>query len=265
MKIPAIAEYFDALTDHLREQGHSPSDTTQLIWENLRAICPTCGCWTDAGILSELSLVSRMGRDRVTMTRYGMISRLLDGLCVNQDCLSGEAFLIWRGSEEIGTQIKEHLDRIKLQAEKEGHSGKIKCVGRLEVPDTHAFVKDTIFALRLSCTDHHLYIKRNFPLYAESHNLSVWVSAIPYLGEMAQAVFPQGYRTFLDQLLAESEYSKGDVVFAHWISMFHKGEMPFINLTLMPEKDVSDEEQFTILPAEFLTEKERRDIRLSTP
>lgn len=261
--IPAIPEYFDSLTTHLKAQGHSASEITDLIWENLRAICPICCCWTKAEILSGISLISDMGRDRVTMTRYGMMSRLLDGLCVNQDCSSREILLVWKGPEEIGMQIQGHLDRIKLDSEEKGHSGKIKCVEKLNHPDILAFTKDTIFALRLNCTDHHLYIKRRFPLYTKSHNLCVWISAIPYLGKMAKYVFPQGYGSFLTQVLAESDYFKGDVVFAHWIYMFHEQEIPLINLTLIPEKNLSEEEKFVMLPAELLTKKEHRDIGLS--
>lgn len=262
IEIPAIVEYWNSITTHLKEQGYSASKITDLIWKNLRGICPVCCVWTKAEILYEVRFISVVGRDHVTYTRYGMKSRLLDGLCVNQDCLSREILLIWKGPEEIGKQIQAHLDRIKLDSEKEGHSGKIKCVEKLNHPDILAFTKDTIFALRLNCTDHHLYIKRNFSLYTKSHNLSVWVSVIPYLGEMAKYVFPRGYGRFLYQLLAESDYLKGDVIFAHWIYMFHEEGIPLINLTLIPEKNLSKEEKFTILPAELLTEKERRDIEL---
>jgi hypothetical protein len=264
MDIPNIAKCLEALTAQFKEQGRSADEIANLIERDIRGICPFCCTWTDGRTLAMMMVFSKFGS--VMLTDEGPKSRLLKGFCVNHKCQSREIFIIWKGCENTEQQVLRHLDRIRMDAERERNEEQIKLVATLSSSQLLAFTKDTFFCMVRHCTTHHLYSGKSFP------GLAIWVSVIPWTGELAGMCFPQGYRAFLAQLLEEAGYSRGDIAIAHWIFMGNAyslvpGWIPteevqwHLNLTLMPRGNLGSDKKFLVLPSEFLSQKERESFQ----
>lgn len=258
IKTSELRESLDAIACTLmKKEEREPNEVTGLFFKNLHAVCPTCCVWIPPKTISGVRMVSKFGPQNVMFTNYGAKCHLLDGRCVLDECTSRHLFLIWRGSESIRSQVIRHIDRIKEYAEREKEKTMITLLDELAQDTLLAFTTDTLWALQKNVCDTHVYLKRSFPIFTEPVSLVVWVSVIPYQREVARSVFPQGYETFLCQILAESGHARGDVSVAHWIRMgnsFFAGQHSeskiewWLNLGLASKMSLPEHDKFRLLP-----------------
>ena len=253
VSISHIPACLDALTTQFRTQGYSADELTRAMTNDIRAICPKCSIWTPGITLGMVGMFKRFG-GKLTLYGYGDKSRLLEGLCVNHQCESRQIVLIWKGSDDVEQQVIRHLDRIKTDAESKKDREASHAAAMLGSPEILAFTKDVIFMLCKNCTTTHGYLRRTFP------ELVVWVSVLPFPASMARHLFPGGYGGFLQQLMDESEYGKGNTAMAHWIYFLEEDSRWFLNLTYVSALKVSQDKRICMLPFELLTEDERLEI-----
>ena len=256
INIRDIPQSVKGINSTLTSQGGNPNQVTQLFFENLRALCPDCCSWIPPETLSGVSLTTNFGRENVHFTNYGPQAHLLDGRCVLDRCSSQEVVLVWRGSDSLRSQVMTHINRIRQDAQTRSEATKVVFLDALSERTVVNFTIDTLWALWKNATDRHVYLGHAFPCFTDSPNLVVWISVIPYPKEIAFAVFPGGYATFLEQILGESHHQTGKVTVANWISLGGDSRTSFLNLTMASRMDIPQDEKFLILPSELCIEGE---------
>jgi hypothetical protein len=208
-KIPitAIPDYYNAVEENLRKQGHTGSDLTSIIRSELRGICPECCAWQDSTALFMPSMVSKIGKERSLFTNYGSISRMGDGLCSNTNCNSKHITIIWKGDSNIKALVNEtvHNEISKNPEAPFNHFLR---------PDVLNYVADAIWLQKRKENPHHIYTGHR----SREGDLQTWVSVMPWLPtENVKGAFPNGYCAFLEALRAESNNETEDITVMHWI------------------------------------------------
>ena len=253
-----IPNYYDAIVDDLRNQGLFGQELSKEIPKNLRAICPICHTWADSARLSTVSWIRKEGRENVRMTRYGPVSRLLDGRCQSSDCSSNEILLIWRSQPEIEIDIATVIQRLDNE--------KKKPIQQFLRPDIIAYTIDAILDLKLSkqpADIYTVYTGRNFG------DIYVWISLIPSLiseSSIKKYIFPQGYLNYFEQLMLLSGWDSGNIAVMHWIYAPYFENQLFCSLSFIAEKNLNSESSAQadgiILPLQLLNDEEKRHLGL---
>jgi len=222
--------------------------------EHLRAICPRCCSWSPGDNLGMVALIRTLNPASVTMSRNGDISHLLDGCCINSQCDCKEILLIWKGWNLLEEMAREHLGRVRADAERMRDPAKLRCVDALASPEVLSFTKDVCFVLHRNCSTDpsavHTYVAKAF---ASVPNFYVWISHVGGGVDGLRRAFPQGYTGFLQTILDRTEYSRGDRSIAHWIRHQIDGRW-MVSLALLPEGNLPKEERFLVLPQDLLSE-----------
>ena len=214
-------------------------------WDAVRGLCPLCASWIPGEILGMILVVTQTGREKLTLSSYGDISRLMDAHCINEKCPCQDILIIWQGDQSIKRQLVRHLDRLRADAVAKDSQFQLSAVERMGIFDIIAFAQDALFSLERRCKSSHLIVGRRFD------NLVVWVSVLPPLQNALRDTFPSGYRSYLDSLLYTSGFEAGDIMVAHWVSFVEEGQR-LLNLALLSEKNsIGTSREFAIIPAEI--------------
>lgn len=245
-----IPNYYDSIIQYLRNTGLSGEelDTELRIKNSLRAICPMCDAWADGTLLNMLSLIKSTPKENVLLTNYGAKSRLLNGLCQNEDCSCKDILLIWNGNSDITSHIEATFERI--QGEKR------KPIQKFIHPKIITYVADAIFVQKQKQQQAHLFCGRSFS------DIWIWVSVLPNVSEASlKYTFPKGYCAFFDDLLADSGYDSENVAVMHWT--YVSSDMPLLHLAFLNTKHQPTQPGSMVLPIDLLNNNERKQLGLN--
>lgn len=192
------------------------------------------------------------------MTRYGPVSRLLDGRCQSSDCSSNEILLIWRSQPEIEINIATVIQRLDNE--------KKKPIQQFLRPDIIAYTIDAILDLKLSKQPADIYTVYTGRTFGDIY---VWISLIPSLiseSSIKKYTFPQGYLNYFEQLMLLSGWDSGNIAVMHWIYAPYFENQLFCSLSFIAEKNLNSESSAQadgiILPLQLLNDEEKRHLGL---
>jgi len=253
----SITDYVNALSEDMKSRGLDRNQISNVLEQNLRAICTVCCCRIPYSVIGDVWMTSTFGRERTTFTNYGPVSRMLDGLCPNQQCKSRELRLVWKEAEYFLELLQDHSERIRTDAQHSRDTSRLACLASLSQPSVVAFATDSLWALTLASVEQHystLDTWHSFP------DLCVWVTTIDSSTQQAKGAFPSGYLRTFESHLRDVGYKQGEFAFAHWIYTFQmsrEGVSGAIHLALVPKHSLlTTDKRFLICPTDLLTEGE---------
>lgn len=257
--IAEIPNCYGRIVENLRNNAMSAERLSdELLKKNsLRGVCPSCVAWADTVRLGMVEYVARMGKENVTMTNYGVTSRLLDGLCQRPECSSREIILIWKNDPSV----ESHLNNVirKIEADKQ----KNEPIKQFLRDDVLAYTIDAIVTQKSQNKPAHVYAGKYFP------DVTVWVSVLPSIRDpeiLKQHMFPNGYTVFFDELIAMSGYDTKDTAILHWVYVAYS-DVPVLHFSFMAAKSVIAAEVkqpgALAIPIDLLNKEEKTTLGLS--
>jgi len=260
--IDSVADYVNALADDIKGRGIQADRVVSILEQNLRGICTSCCCRIPYSVIGDVWLTTTFGRERVIFTKYGPVSRMLDGLCPNKDCPSKELRLIWDYSEYFLSLLQEHVNRLLTDAGLSKQTLGKQCLERLIQPPVLGFVTDSLWSLTLTSIEQNLM---TLDVRDSFQDLCVWVTTVGCLPEQAKTVFPLGYIRTFEAHLRDVGYKQSDFDFVHCIFTFHAKDpdqiQGIVHLAAISRVGLmKSDDRFLITPVELLMEKEEREL-----
>lgn len=120
LRIP-ISEFealYRALRVKLRDSGIPPAKVTDIVWLNLKAWCPACGCLVNGSELGKAYMFSKdsqmINSSQISIIGPGRLLRFaVEGVCFNEKCSSSDILLRWHLTYEL-LQEHKNIDQIIL-------------------------------------------------------------------------------------------------------------------------------------------------------
>jgi len=119
IKISQYPGLFKELGEGLKAQGIPSSEIVDMLWLNLKGMCPRCFGIIVGSKLGKLNSMATIGWDKITVVGPGRAFRFAKGLCLNENCSSTCIMLSWHPYHDLFKERKDVERLIKvLETEK---------------------------------------------------------------------------------------------------------------------------------------------------